>query len=73
MKVLLIKDIPNLGKTGEEKNVKPGFARNYLIPSGLAVPATEGNKRVFIADNLKFLLMKSSLKMQSIILLCTEE
>jgi large subunit ribosomal protein L9 len=43
MRVILIRDVPNLGREGELKNVAGGYARNYLIPRGLAVPATEGN------------------------------
>ena len=42
MKVLLMKDISNIGMTGEIKQVKDGYARNYLLPRGLVEPATEG-------------------------------
>lgn len=42
--VVLAEDIANLGKSGELCRVRPGFARNYLIPRGLAVSATEQNK-----------------------------
>ncbi len=45
MKVILIKDMENLGKVGDIVNVKDGYARNYLIPSGIALPATEENVR----------------------------
>lgn len=40
MKVILKKQIDKLGKKGEVKDVKVGFASNYLIPEGLAVLAT---------------------------------
>jgi len=42
MKVVLKKDIPNLGKAGQVKKVADGYARNYLIPKGLAAMATPG-------------------------------
>jgi large subunit ribosomal protein L9 len=41
--VLLQADVDNLGTGGEVVKVRPGFARNYLLPRGLAVPATSGN------------------------------
>lgn len=45
--VVLAADIKNLGKSGELVKVRPGFARNYLVPRGLAMGATEGNiKRI---------------------------
>jgi len=40
MKVLLIKDVKGLGKAGEIKNAKDGYARNFLIPKGYAKVAT---------------------------------
>ncbi|MBC7264205.1 MAG: 50S ribosomal protein L9 [Chloroflexi bacterium] len=42
MEVILLKDIKRLGEAGEVKKVADGYARNYLIPRGLAVIATEG-------------------------------
>jgi large subunit ribosomal protein L9 len=42
MKVLLLKDVYNLGRAGDVKKVANGFGRNYLIPQGLAVLATPG-------------------------------
>lgn len=41
MEVILFETVQNLGSVGDTVNVKPGYARNYLIPQGKAVPATE--------------------------------
>ncbi len=43
MKVILVKDVDSVGKMGELKDVADGFARNFLIPNGLAEPATDQN------------------------------
>ncbi|MFO0736366.1 MAG: 50S ribosomal protein L9 [Labilithrix sp.] len=40
LQVILNSDVPNLGSSGELVKVRPGFARNYLLPRQLAVPAT---------------------------------
>ncbi len=45
MKVVLTKDLEGYGFLGDVIEVKRGFANNYLIPRGLALPATEGNIR----------------------------
>ena len=42
MKVLLIKDVYKLGRAGDVKKVADGFGRNFLLPQGMAVLATEG-------------------------------
>lgn len=49
MQVILLEKIRNLGDLGDEVKVKPGFARNYLIPYGKAVPATPENRARFEA------------------------
>lgn len=43
--IILQKDIENLGEAGEIVDVSAGYARNFLLPRGLAVPATEGNMK----------------------------
>lgn len=47
MQVILLEKIVNLGNLGDLVNVKPGFARNYLVPQGLATVATEANVKLF--------------------------
>lgn len=46
IEVLLAENVEKLGKQGEIVRVKPGFARNFLLPMGLATVATEANKRM---------------------------
>jgi large subunit ribosomal protein L9 len=46
MQVILKQDYEKLGKINNIVTVKDGYARNLLIPAGIAVPATEGNKKV---------------------------
>ena len=47
MEVILLDSVSKLGNRGQTVKVKPGFARNYLFPRKLALPATDGNRRVF--------------------------
>ena len=46
VQLILRDDVPNLGKIGDVVRVKPGYARNYLLPRGLAVEASPKNMRV---------------------------
>lgn len=41
MRVLFLQDVSGTGRAGETKEVAPGYARNFLFPKGLAVPATD--------------------------------
>ncbi|HHO68208.1 MAG TPA: 50S ribosomal protein L9 [Gammaproteobacteria bacterium] len=47
MEVILLEKVENLGNLGDRVNVKPGYGRNYLIPSGKATPATEEQIKAF--------------------------
>lgn len=53
MKVILLRDVPNTGRKHDVKEVSSGFARNFLIPKGLAIAADE--------ESLKNLEMKKKL------------
>ena len=62
VKVILSEEVPKLGDAGDLVSVKPGFARNYLIPQGKAIIATqarvnelEHHKRVIAEKNAKLL------------------
>lgn len=52
MELILKEDIKGLGFKNDLVNVKPGYGRNYLIPQGLALVATDSNKKV-VAENVK--------------------
>lgn len=53
MKVILLNDQRHLGKRGEIVDVKPGYGRNFLLPQGLAMEATQGNVKVFEQQRAK--------------------
>jgi len=52
MEIILLQDVSNLGNKDEIVNVKNGYARNYLIPNGMAITATQSAKKV-LAENIK--------------------
>lgn len=52
MEIILKQEIEHVGSKDEIVVVKPGYARNYLIPKGYAIPATPANKKI-LAENLK--------------------
>lgn len=49
MQVILLDKVANLGSLGDQVNVKAGYARNFLVPKGKAVPATKKNVEYFEA------------------------
>lgn len=61
MEIVLKKDYDKLGEIRDIITVKDGFARNFLIPFGIAVPATEGNKKV-VEESKKIALKRGEKK-----------
>ncbi len=59
MKVILRKDVETIGKAGEIVEVKNGYARNYLIPKGLALEASKGNVKRFEQEKKSLELQKN--------------
>ena len=53
MKVILKESITGLGTPGDLVNVKSGYGRNFLMPTGKAIPATEENLKVYEAEKTK--------------------
>ncbi|MFN4244565.1 MAG: 50S ribosomal protein L9 [Brevinematia bacterium] len=64
MKVILLKDVKNVGKVGEIKEVSDGYARNFLIKNKLALEATEGNIK-FVRSQIKSLEKKNERKIEN--------
>jgi len=54
MKVILNDHVEHLGERGDAVTVKPGYARNYLFPQGLAYPDTPGNRRRFEEEQARW-------------------
>lgn len=53
MEVILRQAVDNLGHPGDVVVVSPGYARNYLLPRGIAYPATEGNKKRIAQEKVR--------------------
>ena len=54
MEVILREHVDNVGRRGDVVKVSDGYARNYLLPRKLALPATEGNKKHVERERVKF-------------------
>lgn len=52
MKIILRKDIAKVGKKGEIAEIKRGYARNYLIPKGMAIEASASNMKIYEQERL---------------------
>lgn len=66
MEIILIQDIQNLGKAGSVIEVKDGFARNFLFPQRLAMPATPSNLKRVEQEKLKIVKQKERHTMQAL-------
>ena len=66
MKVILNEDVANLGEEGDVVVVKPGYARNFLLPRGKAVPFTKGNEAIFAARSAAIEKRKEEKRKQSL-------
>lgn len=65
MKLILRADVDNLGRLGEVVTVKAGYGRNYLVPQGLAMPATDGNLKAFELERRKLQAQMDALKAEA--------
>ena len=65
MKVILRADVEKLGYLGEVVDVRAGYGRNFLLPQGLAMPATPGNMKVFEAERKKLEARMAELRQQA--------
>ena len=61
MEVILMENVENLGEMGATVNVARGFARNYLVPKGLAVLATDGHRKL-VAEHMKLSAKREDLR-----------
>jgi len=62
MKLILRADVDTLGRLGEIVTVKPGFGRNFLVPQGLAMAATEANLKQFELERKKLAAQADTLR-----------
>ena len=65
MEVILLDNIGKLGCLGDKVTVKPGYGRNYLVPYGLAVPATKDNVEAFEAQRAELEAQAAERKAQA--------
>ena len=65
MKLILRADVDALGRLGDIVAVKPGFGRNYLIPQGLAMMASEANLKQFELERKKLAGQADSLRAEA--------
>jgi large subunit ribosomal protein L9 len=62
MEIILKEDVQSIGRAGDKVDVKPGYARNYLIPKGIALEVTSGNMKIIEAQKNKRLQKEQEMK-----------
>jgi large subunit ribosomal protein L9 len=62
MDIILKEDVKAIGRAGDMVKVKPGYARNYLIPKGLALEVTSGNIKIIESQKTKRLQKEQEVK-----------
>ncbi len=65
MEVILREDIDKLGARGQVVKVAPGYARNFLLPKHLAVPATDANRKIVEQERQAHLRREAKLKSEA--------
>jgi len=61
MQLILLQKVTNLGGLGDKVNVKPGYGRNFLVPQGKAVRATEANVQAFETKRAEYVAKSNAL------------
>ena len=64
MELILMQDVEHLGQMGDEVTVADGYGRNYLIPKGMAVSATDGHRKM-VAEHMKLEAKRDELRKSS--------
>ena len=65
MEVILLQHVENLGRRGEIVRVRPGFARNFLLPRGVAALATAGAKRRVEQESRQFMAQDERVRLEA--------
>ncbi|MDR3176183.1 MAG: 50S ribosomal protein L9 [Desulfovibrio sp.] len=65
MKVILRNDVENLGRLGDMVDVRPGYGRNFLLPKGHAMLATEANRKIFELERKKLEAKAAALRKEA--------
>ena len=65
MEVILREDIEKLGHRGQVVKVAPGYARNFLLPKRLAVPATDANRKIVEQEREAYLRREAKVKSEA--------